>query len=387
MKILFIVPNLVAGGAERQIIYLMRGLLERGFSPSLFMLDPVGVFLDEIPYGVKVYLPKSHRPSNPSMNLVIHHRNPLKTIREIIRVVRKENPVILYSRHWPTKIPTAFAGWLLRKKVVLSEVNSLAYEMAYRDTSRRNFYLKNIACRLADVIVAVSQGVADSLDQLFKLNPKVRVIYNGLDLEEIEKKSREEISHPWFNHAQPIAVTAGRLVNQKGFVHLLEAVKLVNDKTPLRLLIMGDGKLKEELKKRTEELGIKDKVDFLGVKKNPFAYMARCNLFVLSSLYEGLPNVLVEAMALGLPVISTNCPYGPSEIIEDGKNGILVPVKNPRAISEAVLKVLGDNQLRDKLRKEAKIRARDFSLDNMISEYAELFLSLSARHKTGEILS
>src|ERR1700752_90302 len=136
MKVLFIVPNLVSGGAERQIIYLMRELLERSITPSLFMLDPVGVFLDEIPDGVRVYLPKSHQPIDPSMNPVIHHRNPLRTIWEIIRVVRKENPDILYSRHWPTKIPTAFAGWLLGKKVVLSEADSLKHSIAYKDTGR-----------------------------------------------------------------------------------------------------------------------------------------------------------------------------------------------------------------------------------------------------------
>jgi glycosyltransferase involved in cell wall biosynthesis len=376
MKVLFIVPSLVAGGAERQIIYLMKGLLERGITPSIFMLDPVGVFLDEIPDGVKVYLPNSDRPSDQSSNLVIHHRNLLNTIWQIIRVVYKENPDILYSRHWPTKIPTAFAGWLTRKKVVLSEADSLKHSIAYKDTGKASSYLKNIACRLADVVVTVSQGVADSLDQLFKINSKTRVIYNGLDLEEIEKKSREEVTHPWVNQAQPIVVAVGRLVNQKGFSYLLEAVKLVNTKLSVRLFIIGDGELKQKLKKQTEELGIKDKVDFLGVKNNPFAYMARCDLFVLSSLYEGLPNVLIEAMALGLPVISTNCPYGPSEIIEDGRNGVLIPVGNPQAISAAVLRVLGDEQLRERLKAEAKRRAKDFSLDKMISDYTELFLKI-----------
>jgi glycosyltransferase involved in cell wall biosynthesis len=112
--------------------------------------------------------------------------------------------------------------------------------------------------------------------------------------------------------------------------------------------------------------------------------MARCDLFVLSSLYEGMPNVLIEAMALGLPVISTNCPYGPSEIIEDGKNGILIPIGNPQAISEAILRVLGDKQLRDNLRIEAKRRAKDFSLESMVSEYTELFLSLYPGYKHGK---
>jgi glycosyltransferase involved in cell wall biosynthesis len=341
------------------------------------MLDPVGTFLNEIPDGVKVYLPESHRPTNPSMNLVVHHRNLLKTIWEIIRVIRKEDPDILYSRHWPTKIPTAFAGWLMRKKVVFSEANSLIHSTFYKDTGRASLYLKSTACRLADVVVAVSEGVADGLDHLFNINSKIKVIHNGLDLEEIEKRGKEEVLHPWFGGSEPIALAVGRLVNQKGFSYLIEAVRLVNRKTPLRLLIMGEGELREKLQRQSQELGIEDRVDFLGVKRNPFAYMSRCDLFVLSSLYEGLPNVLIEAMAVGLPLVSTNCPYGPSEIIEDGRSGILVPVRDPQAIAEAILRVLEDEHLRERLKVEARRRVRDFSLDNMTSKYTDLLLGLS----------
>ena len=372
MNILFIVPSLVAGGAERQAIYLMRGLLKRGFVISLLVFDPIGELFDEIPDGIKVYLSKSHKSGNP-------FRNPLKVLWEIIRVIHRENPDIIYSRHWPTKTPTAFAGRLLGKKVVLSEANNLILYMVYNNTGRISSFLKNIACRLADKIVAVSQGVADCLEQLFNINSNIMVIHNGFDLEMIKNKSSEETSHRWFNEEEPIVVAVGRLVNQKGFSFLLEAIELVNRKSPTRLIIIGDGELRAKLEKQAEEIAIKDKVDFIGIRKNPFAYMARCDLFVLSSLFEGFPNVLVEAMALGLPVISTNCPYGPCDIIEDGENGILVPVGDTQAISEAILRVLEDGQLKEKLRVAAKRRANDFSLGNMISRHTDLFLSLSAK--------
>jgi glycosyltransferase involved in cell wall biosynthesis len=374
MKVLIVVYNFDIGGAHRQLIYLMRGLLDRGITLSLLILDPVGEFMDEIPDKVNVYYPKSPKPRG-----LLKPLRGMWRINEAIRVVHKEKPDVLYSRSWYAKVATALAGQLLRKKVVLSEVDSLI-SMSYKNVGRTTFYSRNIACHLADVIVPVSQGIAHELEQLFRLSPrKIRVIYNGLDIEEIERKSREEVSHPWLYEEEPIAVAVGRLVNQKGFSYLLEAVELVNRKIPLQLMIIGDGVLREELKKKAEGLGIEDKVDFLGIKKNPFAYMKRCSLFVLSSLHEGLPNVLIEAMALGLPVISTRCPTGPSEIIEDGRSGILVPVGDPHAIAEAILRVLGDAQLRHTLSVEAKRRARDFSLENMISKYSELFLSLSGR--------
>jgi glycosyltransferase involved in cell wall biosynthesis len=365
IKVLFIASNLMAGGIQRQLVYLMKGLMERGITVSLLVLDPVGEFVDEIPGGIKVYCPKSSKPK----------KQPLRGVwklKEIIKVVRAEKPDVLYSRHWPTKVPTAFAGRLLKKNVVFSDGDGLT---SWTGVSRMNSYLRNIAFRLADVIVAVSQGVANDFERF----SKVKVIHNGLDLEGIEKKSREEVLHPWFNETEPIVVAVGRLVSQKAFSYLLEAVKLVNKKIPLRLLMIGDGEFKGDLKKQAEELGIRDKVDFIGVKKNPFAYMARCDLFVLSSLYEGFPNVLVEAMALGLPVISTNCPHGPSEIIEDGRSGILVPVENSQAIAEAMLRVLGDRGLREKLKVEAKRRVSDFSLETMVSKYTDLFLNLSGK--------
>ena len=240
--------------------------------------------------------------------------------------------------------------------------------------------MKKAASQLASVVVPVSQGIAGELKEVFKLSPeKVRLIYNGFDLEEMRKEAAVEVNHPWFNNGEePVVGALGRMVELKGFEYLLEAIKLVKDSGfNVKLIMIGKGELLEELKLKAERLDIKDRVEFLGFVENPFSYLARCDLFVLSSLYEGLPSTLIEAMALGLPVISTRCPTGPEEIIENEKSGILVPMADSKAIAEAILRVLKDNELNMRLRIEGKKRAEDFSLENMVSKFADMFMGLS----------
>ena len=145
---------------------------------------------------------------------------------------------------------------------------------------------------------------------------------------------------------------------------------------PARMAILGEGKDRGTLEKLAKELGISDKVAFLGFQKNPFKYMKRATVFVLSSLHEGFGNVLVEAMACGTPVISTNCKSGPSEIIEDGKSGILVPVSDYQSLSKAIIKVLSDDSLRQKFSAEGLERVKHFSVQKNIRGYEKVFQEL-----------
>ncbi len=374
VKVLITAPNLITGGAEKQLIYLIEGLLKIGFNIVLLILELEGEYLAKVPKEVKVLCPESPKP-----------RKALKgfwKVKEIMKAISKEKPDILYSRLWPTKVATVFAGRLLGKHVVFSEDRTLSRFMDGGNTGKgcSSFYIKRTASRLASYVVPVSQGIADELKQVFKLNPeKVKLIYNGFDLEEMMENAAEEVDHPWLgDKKEPVIGALGRMVELKGFDYLLQAVKLVNDKSvPIRLLMIGKGDLLEELKMKAEGFGIKNRVDFLGFKENPFAYLARCDLFVLSSLYEGLPSTLIEAMALGLPVISTRCPTGPEEIIEDERSGLLVPVADSKAIAEAIVRVLQDKDLNMRLRIEGKKRAEDFSLENMVTKFAEIFISLT----------
>ena len=138
-------------------------------------------------------------------------------------------------------------------------------------------------------------------------------------------------------------------------------------------MIIGEGEDKDQLIEMASSLGIHQDIDFLGFQKNPFKYMAKSSLFVLSSLYEGFGNVLVEAMALGLPVISTDCPSGPAEIIDDGENGILVPVQDENALAQAILDVLADSALRIHLSCEAKQKAEVFAAEKITQDYRRIF--------------
>ena len=208
---------------------------------------------------------------------------------------------------------------------------------------------------------------------MFSLDSEVEVIYNGIDIEDIREKSKEEESHKWLGTETPLILAMGYLKDdQKGFSYLLEALEIVNRAKSARLIIIGNGK-KEKLEELSMKLSIRDKTDFFSTVPNPFPYMARADIFACSSLYEGLSNVILEALALGKPVISTDHKHGANEIIENGKNGILVPTRDPQKMADAILKVLEDGELRQSLEAEAKKRSENFSRDKMISGYEKLF--------------
>jgi glycosyltransferase involved in cell wall biosynthesis len=171
----------------------------------------------------------------------------------------------------------------------------------------------------------------------------------------------------------PILVSVGRLTKQKGYPYLIRAFSLVKQTLPCRLLIIGSGEDEGTLLQAVNELGLWNDIEFLGFQRNPFKYMARSDLFILASLYEGFGNVIVEAMTLGLPVISTDCQSGPSEIIENKKNGVLVPVKDEKAMAEAILDVLTNDGLRRYLCEGAKSRSHFFALSHIVEQYSNIF--------------
>jgi len=201
--------------------------------------------------------------------------------------------------------------------------------------------------READAVVTPSSGVASVLRSDFAVEDrKLNVIPNAIELEHIRELAGERVTHPFLESPEPVVVSVGRLTVQKGYTHLLRAIALVNAKVPCRLLILGDGEKRKELEELTAKLGISDKVCFCGFQQNPFKFMSRTNAFVLSSLWESFGNVLIEAMALGLPIVSTRAPYGPEDIIQDGETGILVPPGDPKALGEAILRVVTNGDIK-----------------------------------------
>ena len=204
----------------------------------------------------------------------------------------------------------------------------------------------------ADAAVTVSRGVAGELGRLPGMShSRIHTIYNPVVSSDVFHKACEPIDHPWLNgRGVPVVLAIGRLHKQKDFPTLLAAFALVLRQRRARLIVLGRGPLLANLRSLAHELRIAKYVEFPGFVENPYAYLARASLFVLSSRHEGLANVLVEAMACGCPVVSTNCRFGPDEILEGGRWGELVPIGNPEALASAIGRTLDNPPQRHGLR-------------------------------------
>ena len=323
------------GGAERIIVNLMRSFVKRGLkidlvvntktkSPYLSMLPPE-VRILEFKVGYKKGLPK------------------------LISYLQQEQPqALLSSLHYSTDIAVLakrFSG--VSTKVVVREANHLSTEV--RNSRNLKERLASLATRLiypwADGIVAVSEGVAKDLAHITNLpRSRIRVIYNPTVTPELLNKSQEPLDHPWFKEGEPPVILAvGRLEPQKDFPTLIRAFAKVQKLQSARLMILGSGKEQASLNQLVQELDVEKDIAMPGFAKNPYNYMRKAAVFVLSSAWEGLPNALIEAMALGTPVVATNCPSGPEEILDRGKYGKLVSVGDEDKMAEAILSVLSGN--------------------------------------------
>jgi glycosyltransferase involved in cell wall biosynthesis len=223
----------------------------------------------------------------------------------------------------------------------------------------------------ADSIVTVSKGLADELAQVANQPRKhIQVIYNPIVTPELRVKAQAPLDHPWFEPGQPpVLLAVGRLVAVKDFPSLIMAFAQVQQIRPARLLILGEGPDRSRLEALVRQLDLEQDVSLPGFVENPYTYMARASAFVLSSRAESLANVLLEAHYCGAPLIATDCPYGPREILRDGQYGQLVPVGNPTALARAIEKTLAGQVL-----PPVRESWRPFELMTVVNQYIDVLL-------------
>jgi glycosyltransferase involved in cell wall biosynthesis len=356
---LFIVrPTLGQGGADRVTLTLLKSLNRQHFDLTLVLSKRVGEFLEDVPADVQV--------------LSLNAPNLWFSWFPLWRLLRQHRPDILFSTSGGANIPAVIAFKLarLRGRLVLSERNTL-FHSGLTAKRRLVVWFKRTLYNQADRITAVSQGVQNDVVETLGIQADhVQVIYNPIVDDTLHQAAQEPVTHPWFQQDIPIVLAAGRLVVQKDFQTLLRAFAQVRNGRPARLVILGEGPLEPELKALSRELGIEPDVWFGGFDKNPFKYMAKCAVFVLSSLHEGLPGVLIQAMACGAPVIATDCPFGPAEIItEPGKDGILVPVGDVKALVEKLEFLLSHPEIRQQMGEAARHSVERFSVETILSHY------------------
>jgi glycosyltransferase involved in cell wall biosynthesis len=366
-KILFVIPSLVKSGAEHILVMILQHLNREQFQPAVLTLDSRNDFGSEIPADIKL--------------LSLHKKNKwdnLNILFRLAKVIQEENPDLICSFISYTNYLCSIVKYFSRNKtpLIISERTylSLALQLeqhiAIKRTLIRYYYPK------ANAIICVSQGIYNDLVKHIGVKQnQYKIIYNPIDISKIQKLALEDVNHSWFSENIPVFVACGRLVPQKNFSLLLNAVSLVLKSIPIRLIILGEGELRSSLIDLTAQLGIANSVSFLGFQQNPYKFMARAKGFILSSSLEGFGNVIIEAMACGTPVISTRCPSGPEEIITDGVNGIFVPVNNAPAMATAIKRLLSDTALQTQLVLQGKKRVADFNLEKIIAEYENYFLN------------
>ena len=359
-RIAILIPSLRGGGAERAMVSLANGIVGQGYTVDLVLAEAVGVFEKEVSDKVRIVDLGSHRM--------------LASIPKLVAYLHKTKPDALLSAMSHVNLMAIWAHRLAgaKSRIVISERSTFTQAMnglKGRGTAAWLIpKLVRISYPMADAVVSVSEGVHNDLLQHVQLRPEhAHVIYNPIVDESLSDRASEPLEHPWFQPGEPSVILAvGRLTEAKNYPLLIKAFARLQTQRSCRLLIIGEGPLRNSLQALVQELGLADHVSMPGFAENPFPFMRLASVFVLSSSWEGLPGALIQAMACGCRVVSTNCPSGPAEILENGKWGALVPVDDEAALAAAILDSLNDPHPPD-----VRLRAQFFSVDHAVQAYLD----------------
>jgi glycosyltransferase involved in cell wall biosynthesis len=404
----FLLSDLSGGGVQRMTLALVDGLVRRGAACRLVLCRAEGPLVDTLPVGLPVDVLQPRRTA--AARVAIWRADPAGTLalarpvllpwrtRKIFRYLpalaaqlRARPPAILVAATPPLNLMAVWARRLAgaTTKLVLTERTAPSVMLRNEPVWHKR-YLAPVMRRTyprADAIVAVSDALARDLAAVVGLEPGgIRTIYNPVVGPEVAAGAAAPLDHSWFAAGTPPVILAvGRLGEQKDFHTLVRAFIELRRTREARLMILGEGgtpaedaRLRGELTELAAAAGVGGDLALPGFVANPFAYMARAALFVLSSRYEGLPGVLIQAMACGCPVVSTDCPTGPREILEEGRQGPLVPVGDVAAMARAMAVTLDQPPDRQSLRRRAAAFGKDRSVERYLALFRELGVRLAA---------
>lgn len=350
------------GGVERMMVNLASGLIAQGCRVDLLPVKRNSPFLDQIPRDVRV--------------VDLGTRHARTSFPALVRYLRRERPAAMLSAKDRANQIAILANRYAQVPTRIAVRLGTTVSAFLRNTNPSYLRLKTLPIRWiypqADAVVAVSNGVAEDLKRVAGLPPAlVHVVPNPVITPGLAEMASEPVPHPWFNDAsQPVIVSMGRLTRQKDFSTLIRAFALVRKRIPSRLVILGEGSGRSELAAWIHRLELDPVVDLPGFAPNPYAYLKRADCFVLSSIWEGSPNALSEALALGKPSVATDCPSGPAEILTGALRPFLVPMRSAEPMAEAIRKALNDPPAPSVLR----AAVRDYTVEASSRRYLDVLL-------------
>lgn len=361
-KIAVYFPSMADGGAERITLNLIRHLAEHYDYPiDLVLVSATGPFIKDVPTNVRIVDLKARRS--------------LTSIPGLVKYLRKERPHVLLSGMDFVNVIALLSRKLARvqTRTVVCLHTNLTAQLANPVLLRGRFIVPFLKWThpWADTIVATSKGCGDDFLEVTGVGKEnMELIYNPVITSDIKPKADRPVDHRWFSaDSPPVILAVGRLARQKNFEMLINAFALLRKTHDAKLLILGEGVKRGELEGLVESLGLQNDVDMPGFADNPFSYMAKAKMFVLSSHYEALPTVLVEAMHCGTQLVSTDCPSGPNEILAYGKYGSLVPVNDAAAFCNAMISALETDQFI-----QDEKACNPFIDKNVVSQYLDVLV-------------
>lgn len=371
-KVLFFCYDLKDGGSPQVLSGILNHLNRKEFEPVLVTYSDARVF--PIPEGIAEHILQVKGGGS----LIQKLKANLTAVFRLRRVLRLENPDVAVGMGGMTNWGLILAAGLARTgmAVIIGEHGAAALEYRKdRVTSYVISLLNRFLYPFADRIVAISEGVQEYLVQDRKIpREKIFTIHNPVDIARIQKLSQEQVDDPWLrDQDKPVVLWVGRIAAVKGLEYLIGAFKRVLREIDARLIMVGEGSEESTLRDLVRRTALQEKVRFAGFQSNPYRYMSRSSVFAFPSLSEGFGMVLVEAMACGLPVVATDCVAGPSEILQNGRCGILVPVADEDALAQGIVTILTNAALRDRLAAEALRRVADFEPAKVVASYEQLF--------------
>lgn len=369
-----------AGGGEKVMIEIANNLSKKKFKVYLLVLNPVGDYKDHLEDRVNV--------------ISLYSGRMIFSLPKLIFFLRNTKPDYLLALDEYTHLLSIIAKLISRSKTfIYLRLGNIFSILHKRHWDNKKFFiviLSKFLYRYSDKIITNSIGVANDAKKVFKLLDKnIVIIGNPKPVDFILEKSKEkiDIDNYFFKSDIPTIVSVGRIRKQKGFDTLIRAVSEVNKVRKIELIIVGQGRDKEELGNLVKSLNLEDKIKFVGYQDNPYSFISQADLFVMSSLWEGLPNALLEAMICRVPVISSDCLAGPREIIapqtdidnrltrgyEIHDNGVLFAVGDYLALSQAIMFLLDRPQLLKNMTLKGFDRVKDFDTDKILDQYIKLF--------------
>ena len=366
-KLCFVLPSLAGGGAERAAVHILNALDPLVWDRSMYLARREGAYLDDVDGAIAL--------SSGEDNSRIGRWTALR------RYFAATKPDLIVSFLSYLSVLSAASAARIGARVVFDQQTPISAFLGDRDYHWRRPWHRRVfraasryGYRRADAVVATSHGVAADLALVFGVAAaRIHVVHNPVDLDAIARASSEPID-PMYEAAwkHPVVVAAGRLADAKNYPLMLDALTILRQTVPARLFILGEGEQESALRAQIARLGLDDAVVLCGFQHNPWKFIARADVFALSSHYEGFGNVLVEAMACGVPVVATGSD-GTREIVSADSDGVLVDRHEPAALARALGRVLGDDVLRQRMSRQARQTALKFALPTVAAAYARVF--------------